>query len=375
MMAELDKRGWEMRDETKGRRRTPPYNVERDGPKVWFVKQGHVPYKPYLYTLLACATLELREVHHHQCKSYYNALQVEPGVLPHQPAQYYKALMRRLERDGERSPTPEAAAAGNAQQPDGEQDLNLEALQAEHSQKQEAKAKATLQNAKVTQVAQRQNRQKKPKPKKVKSAEDLVSVSDSGDSAEGQGTTRAGDGGLGEEGSCETDDVEGMSASEPDLLELDHDSGLDELADVEKNVSTHYSPSYGDGEAAHAVPDAAPLANLVELDVDLDAVGAGGPMAELAMEVSDADARQQAAIEPFEPSRDVDAPHGLRENVEFTPVLKTPGHNTICTALLPVLLDVLREDAWRGAGSRDAVREACKRHLAKGRSATCNTPL
>ena len=95
LMSELEGRGWEKKEPCDKKRRTPPYDVDLDSPKVWFAKSGGVPYKEYLQALLAGSDRGLKKVFHFQCLSYYQCLGVNPTVIPHQTAQYYKALMGR----------------------------------------------------------------------------------------------------------------------------------------------------------------------------------------------------------------------------------------------------------------------------------------
>lgn len=45
----------------------------------------------------------------------------------------------------------------------------------------------------------------------------------------------------------------------------------------------------------------------------------------------------------------------------FEPLIKTEGHRKICSIVLPVLLDVMKEERFCNLGPRDQVREACYR--------------
>ena len=54
-------------------------------------------------------------------------------------------------------------------------------------------------------------------------------------------------------------------------------------------------------------------------------------------------------------------PEPQPQPVGFEAKINTEGHRTICRLLLPELLEVLCESAWRGRSDRDQVREACAR--------------
>lgn len=47
----------------------------------------------------------------------------------------------------------------------------------------------------------------------------------------------------------------------------------------------------------------------------------------------------------------------------FSPLVNSKGHQQICEILLPVLLEVLRDEKYALKGPRDQVREACYRSL------------
>lgn len=102
LMAELDRRDWVKSDQVQNRRNIEPYDVQSGAPRVWYLKTGESPFKEYLMALLTGDTKGLSTVFHLQCRSYYQCLMNSDGqtssILPHQAAQYYKALTARRRR-------------------------------------------------------------------------------------------------------------------------------------------------------------------------------------------------------------------------------------------------------------------------------------
>lgn len=102
LMSELDRRGWVCKPKAEldvRPRDVLPYTISTGSPKVWYSISGKLAFKEYLLALLIGEEMKLSKVHHFQCKSYYQCLKdSDSPVLPHQTAQYYKALMRRKEK-------------------------------------------------------------------------------------------------------------------------------------------------------------------------------------------------------------------------------------------------------------------------------------
>ena len=98
LTCELSKRGFVKSTNVKQSRRINPFKTVDNGPKVWYIKEGWRPYKEYLLALLTASDRGLETIYHAQCRSYYKCLFLKSDLLPHQPAQFYKALMRRLKR-------------------------------------------------------------------------------------------------------------------------------------------------------------------------------------------------------------------------------------------------------------------------------------
>lgn len=57
------------------------------------------------------------------------------------------------------------------------------------------------------------------------------------------------------------------------------------------------------------------------------------------------------------------APVAVQPPVEFQTQVHNERHRTLCSVLLPVVLEVMRSVEYRHAMPRDQVREACKRVL------------
>ena len=92
--------GWTKSNNVSRSRHIVPFSVDREGPKIWYVKEGARPYKEYLLALLTASERGITTVYHMQTRSYYSCLFIKPDVIPHQPAQFYRALMRRRKKPG-----------------------------------------------------------------------------------------------------------------------------------------------------------------------------------------------------------------------------------------------------------------------------------
>lgn len=108
LITELDARGWTriatpLGPLTQRKRQIAPF-VSDEGPYVWYCSSDKNPFKEYLLCLLDANQLEVPQVYHLQCKSYYRCLlntdlKKQGQVLqPHQTAQFYRALTRRREK-------------------------------------------------------------------------------------------------------------------------------------------------------------------------------------------------------------------------------------------------------------------------------------
>ena len=103
LIAELDARGWVRKNTWTAKRSLQPFF--KGGQKVWYGREHSVPFKDYLVSLL-CADESGLKVFHLQCKSYYQCLKMlsqqsdsdSTHLLAHQPAQYYKTIMRRHDK-------------------------------------------------------------------------------------------------------------------------------------------------------------------------------------------------------------------------------------------------------------------------------------
>lgn len=102
LMAHSFVQGWTKSNNVSRSRHIVPFSVdsEGEGPKIWYVKEGARPYKEYLLALLTASERGITTVYHLQTRSYYSCLFIKPDVLPHQPAQFYRALMRRRKKSG-----------------------------------------------------------------------------------------------------------------------------------------------------------------------------------------------------------------------------------------------------------------------------------
>ena len=102
LIAELDARGWVRKGQWRGKRNVTPYATGRE--RVWYGRDEAVPYKDYLIALLRADESDdgrTKTVHHLQCKAYYQLLKksdMTNVLLAHQPAQYYKAILRRQDK-------------------------------------------------------------------------------------------------------------------------------------------------------------------------------------------------------------------------------------------------------------------------------------
>lgn len=97
LMLEMEQRGWAKIEPNKPRRKLQPFSVANGEPKEWFCKEELLPFKEYLLCLLLGSEVlkEDATVHHLQCRTYYQALMKKLDVKPHQPAQFYIALLAR----------------------------------------------------------------------------------------------------------------------------------------------------------------------------------------------------------------------------------------------------------------------------------------
>lgn len=100
LMAQSFVQGWTKSNNVSRSRHIVPFSVDSEGPKIWYVKEGARPYKEYLLALLTASERGITTVYHLQTRSYYSCLFIKPDVLPHQPAQFYRALMRRRKKSG-----------------------------------------------------------------------------------------------------------------------------------------------------------------------------------------------------------------------------------------------------------------------------------
>ena len=316
LMAELDKRGWERCEDRTNARQTCPFSVVSQAPRVWYAHpNAGVPYKEYLLALLTGGTLRLKQVFHHQCKSYYIALlRLGPDakLQPHQVAQYYKALMARRHRYGDGSPSPSRLKAKRkAQVRAQELDVDLEAAAAAQAQGIEAPSSSQPKSGPgVAGVSAKRKSKQRRQPKSKAS--------------------RASD-------------------SKATVFAIDDD----DADEVFENLIDSSTGESSDSSSEATTPTPAPQPTAVDSVVDL-------PHAEPDPQPAlDLEPRPIIpALEAREAPRDVEL-----QVVRFEPAHKSRGHETICNTLLPLLLSLMKEESWKAAEPRACVREALKRHL------------
>lgn len=341
-------KGWQERSlegGRDGRRGIEPFNVDAGGPLIWYTKKlGETPFREYLLCLLG-ETPGVKLVYHLQCKSYYKCLAVDPNAQPHQVAQFYKALMRRIARGFQ----PEGS--------EPEADLQQPACRMQRLALDDG---LMCQESSTVQAGRSGNGNGPRKARKR--------------SAVGSARVPAAD-----PAQCPNADEEAVGAGNNSDCNSDSDaiSILSDLLSSEPQDTPEWEPR----EHAAATTDANTCIDLIDLDPLVDGglcqnnnEGVGDdqevsnerlparppPMPEALPEALASDNDDaQVVVDPL-PAQPLPMP----DLGDIRPVRNTAGHQAICKDLLPVLIAVCLEPRWANSEERTQVREACFRNLA-----------
>lgn len=358
LMSVLDQSSWTKSEEVKAIRKLEPYDCTTKLPKVYFVKEGGIPFKPYLLSLL---TLTHGKVYHGQCKAYYQCLlssSLEPTATcqPHQCAQFYKALMGRRTRYQSHTKEKE--------------------LEVEPDDMFAAAASAFAQTSTKAEVRVKTNNTQRPPAWRSKTVDKKV--------CENKAPAWTHDNG----GQADQDQFSSDSGNENPF----NDEIYQDFNDADSGGDSDDSNDSNDHDTQDSLELAAgEIGDTAMLEVDVDACDLGQPSAKrikttdesadqtcgnMEVVVEDRDAIE---IQPAQPApapvpilpapAEVPEAAAAAERVPtptFIPKVNSDGHKAICTVLLPVLLCVLCEDQWRNRDSRAQVREACWRALTGG---------
>lgn len=406
LMSELDSRGW-IRQTSWTAKKTSIEPYCNGGEKVWYAKPHAVPFKHYLVALLCGA---FAKVYHLQCKAYYQCLKIigtECNLIPHQPAQYYKAMMRRHERfQGKKSRFQDEHYdddGPNGADSDADEDaVDLQKIaDAQKAAQKHAladgivevddadtdaatnKPKRRKQAGQVKGFAESQAKNAKNAGKKIHSL--LHAESDSGS---GSGS----DSSDGDSDGDSDDDSDSGSCKASLIIADDEDEAAHTLtvaqpsdskpvnADAERSGDGNEPGLVNEQELGAVpvhVPAPVPGQRNIMIDEDdgltlgldspsgpdlgSDHIEAPAPPHSNEGGGEDGDGDGDGGDFPAAPARPVAAedPGVFRSKVR-----SSMGHQKICEVVLPLLLQVLRDPRWQGQDSRSVVREVLSRLLA-----------
>ena len=330
LMCELDKRHWVKKDGAKNVRRLDPFDVVNQEPTTWYCKKGFLPCKEYLLALLSGNAMGLKKVYHLQCKAYYQCLAIKPDVVPHQVAQFYKAFLARRRRFGEPESEP-ASASSNQLEPD-------DALM--------VLSKKTGSTSSAPKAAHRTEATRKQRGPGL----GTIQILDS--SSEHEPDSDAISGTEGAEGEQDDDilndflDVDGNNelAHESQVQQQPKPCPRKKARTVTGAVEISEPKQEHPGKRRRAIESGESAELCVEETPGPSGPSSGSAEAALATEAAEAEVAAPAA--------------GSADPVFVPKVRASEGHRNVCNYLLPVLLEVLREQLWWNRNMRTQIREA-----------------
>lgn len=351
LISELASRGWSKAEVTTSIRSIPPYEVGA-GPFVWYSKKNTSPFREYLLSLLTAADNELPRVFHLQAKAYYKCLELEPRVIPHQPAQFYRAMMGRKKRNQNTENLQSATVP--EQHGDDEDAMNLDMVVSGDLQ---AAATAVKQKPVKPQQVKRQTlvKHRLSGQRGAHEAHDIEicdSSSNGGQESECEDSEDKDDSVFGDEpftdSSQELDFTDGNVSLDLEQRRPDQNNDVVDVGGVDGECDAQTQPS---GSLVGALASVEPVVELIASDSDNDRPGA------TSREENSAASAMAVATRPEHRDPSSDKDHVVREQPDWAPVVAPPkvpavpaapnlqdaftprinseGHRRVCAFLLP----------------------------------------